>query len=114
LPVQIHNEIYRIGREALLNAFRHSGAKSVEFELEYADSDLRMRVRDNGCGIDPQVLAAGREGHWVLAGMQERATKIGALLKISSSATAGTEVQLSIPIGIAFQLSPADRLAKTG
>jgi len=109
-PLQpaIRHEIYRIGREALVNAFCHSRAKRVEFELEYAESDLRMRVRDNGCGIDPKVLHAGREGHWGLAGMRERATKIGGLLKISSSATAGTEVQLSIPSGVAFQLASTD------
>jgi signal transduction histidine kinase len=104
-PLQgsIKHELYRIGREALVNAFRHSGAKRVDFELEYADSDLRMRIRDNGCGIDPQVLEAGREGHWGLAGMRERAMKIGGRLKIASSATAGTEVQLSIPGALAFQ-----------
>jgi len=109
-PLQpaIRQEIYRIGKEALVNAFCHSRAKRVEFELEYADSELRMRVCDNGCGIDPKVLHAGREGHWGLAGMRERATKIGGLLKISSSATAGTEVQLSIPRGVAFQLASTD------
>jgi PAS domain S-box-containing protein len=111
LRAPIRHEIYRIGREALVNAFCHSQAKRVEFELEYADNDLRMRVRDNGRGIDPAVLHAGREGHWGLAGMQERATRIGGLLKISSSASDGTEVQLSIPSAIAFQLSPADRIA---
>ena len=104
----IKDEVYRIGREALVNAFRHSGAKRVDFELEYADSDLRLRIRDNGCGIDPELLEAGREGHWGLAGMRERATRIGGLLKISSGANAGTEVQLSIPSALAFQPSPAD------
>ena len=104
----IKDEVYRIGREALVNAFRHSGAKRVDFELEYADSDLRMRVRDNGCGINPEVVEAGREGHWGLAGMRERATRIGGLLKISSSANSGTEVQLSIPSALAFQPLPAD------
>jgi PAS domain S-box-containing protein len=104
-PLQpaIRHEIYRIGKEALLNAFCHSLAKRVEFELEYSGSELHMRVRDNGCGIDPQVLHSGREGHWGLVGMRERAAKIGGVLKISSSATAGTEVQLSIPRGLAFQ-----------
>ena len=117
LRPSVRHEIYRIGREALVNSFCHSRAKRVEFELEYADSDLRMRVRDNGCGIDAQVLGAGRDGHWGLAGMRERATRIGGELKISSSPTTGTEIQLSIPGNIAFQLSPAEpglRLAKSG
>jgi PAS domain S-box-containing protein len=107
LPLSIQQEVYRIGKEALINAFRHSRAKRVQCELEFADSDLCMRVRDNGCGIDAQVLRSGLEGHWGLAGMRERAAKIGGQLKISSSATTGTEVQLSIPSGIAFQRSPA-------
>jgi PAS domain S-box-containing protein len=93
----IQDEIYRIGREALINAFSHARAQRIELEIEYADSDLRMRIRDNGRGIDPEVLDAGREGHWGLAGMRERANRIGALLKISSGASAGTELELSIP-----------------
>jgi PAS domain S-box-containing protein len=93
----MRREVYRIGREALLNAFRHSRAKCVELELEYADTELRMRVRDDGCGIDPQMLRSGREGHWGLGGMRERAARIGGRLEICSSATAGTEVLLSIP-----------------
>jgi FixJ family two-component response regulator len=101
----IQEEIYRIGREALLNAFRHSGAKRVELELEYSSSELRMRIRDNGGGIEPQMLEKGRDGHWGLAGMRERATRIGGLLKILSSATAGTEIQLSIPTTIALERS---------
>jgi signal transduction histidine kinase len=96
LPSQIQNEIYRIGREALVNAFRHSAAKRVELELEYSDSELRMRIRDNGRGIDPQMLEKGRLEHWGLAGMRERATRIGGLLKISSGET-GTEIELAFP-----------------
>jgi signal transduction histidine kinase len=107
LPPQLQHEIYRIGREALVNAFCHSGATRVELELEYADSELRVRIRDNGYGIDPQLLEKGREGHWGLAGMRERAKTIGGRLKILSSATVGTEVQLSIPSGIALKLEPA-------
>jgi FixJ family two-component response regulator len=107
----IQQEIYRIGREALLNAFCHSGAKRVEVELEYADQNLQMRVRDNGTGIDPQVLRNGREGHWGLAGMQERAARIGGLLKISTSPSNGTEVRLTIPSGIAFQFSATENSA---
>jgi FixJ family two-component response regulator len=107
----IQQEIYRIGREALLNAFCHSGAKRVEVELEFADQSLQMRVRDNGTGIDPQVLRNGREGHWGLAGMHERAARIGGLLKISTSPSNGTEVRLTIPSGIAFQFSATENSA---
>ena len=96
LPTEVQTEIYRIGREALANAFSHSGAKRVELEVEYGDSVLHIRIRDNGHGIDPEMLERGRDGHWGLAGMRERATRIGGLLKISSSATAGTVVELSV------------------
>ncbi|HWZ33496.1 MAG TPA: sensor histidine kinase [Bryobacteraceae bacterium] len=102
---EIQHEIYRIGKEALVNAFCHSGAKRIELELEYSDRELYVRIRDNGCGIDPQILENGRDGHWGLAGMRERATRIGGVLKILSSATTGTEVQLSIPTRLASELS---------
>jgi len=70
-----------------------------------------MRVRDDGRGIAPRMLDAGREGHWGLAGMSERATKIGGLFKISSSATDGTEAQLSVASEVAFQRSSPDHSA---
>lgn len=107
LQPRIHQEIYRIGREALVNAFRHSGAGRIDFELEFTDSELHMWIRDNGRGIDPQVLRLGREGHWGLAGMRERATRIGGLLTITSDSTAGTEIQLCVP-GDAFQVQTTD------
>jgi len=103
LKTPIRQEIYRIGREALLNAFRHSRARKVELELVYSDRVLHMRVRDDGCGIDPEVLRVGRDGHWGLAGMRERASKIGAEIEISTEAQGGTNVQLSVPAGVAFQ-----------
>ena len=102
----IREEVYRIGREALVNALRHSHASSVELELEYAREHLRLLVRDNGTGIDPQVVHAGRAGHWGLSGMRERAERIGAKLRVLSGASAGTEIELSLPGQIAFE-SPA-------
>jgi signal transduction histidine kinase len=99
----LRDEVYRIGREALLNAFRHSGAKSIDMEIKYTSSQLGILVRDNGRGIDPKILAAGRDGHWGLSGMREKADRIGARFQVWSSAAAGTEVELSVPSAVAFQ-----------
>jgi signal transduction histidine kinase len=102
----VRDEVYRIGREALVNAFSHSKARKIEAELEYGSRELRVLIRDNGRGIDPEVLQRGRDGHWGLPGMRERAERIGARLSLWSSATAGTEVELSIPSDLAFQSEP--------
>ena len=99
----IRDEVYDIGRELLVNAFRHSRASCIEVELEYAPKRFRMVVRDDGCGIDPQVLRAKREGHSGLSGMRKRAERVGARLRVWSRAAAGTEVALSIPNSIAFE-----------
>lgn len=99
----IRDEVYRIGREALVNAFLHARPNTVEVEVEYASRYLRIMVRDDGCGIDPQVLEAGRRGHWGLPGMRERSEGIGATLKLRSRIGAGTEVELTVPSAIAFE-----------
>jgi ligand-binding sensor domain-containing protein/signal transduction histidine kinase len=99
----IRETVYRIGREAVINAFRHAHAGKIEVELRYAASHLRLLVRDNGVGIDQQVVRAGRDGHWGLSGMRERADEIGARLRVLSSPAAGTEVELSVPSRIAFE-----------
>ena len=108
----LRDDIYRIGREALVNAFRHSHASIIELELEYAPNCLRVLVRDNRCGIDPQVVQMGREGHWGLLGMRERAERIGAQLHVWSIATRGTEVELSVPSHLAFEGRPATGLLR--
>ena len=99
----LRDDVYRIGREALINAFRHARAKSIEIEINYSFSQLRIVVRDDGCGIDPQLLGKGRDGHWGLSGMRERADRIGSRLHLSSSPLAGTEVELRVPSHVAFQ-----------
>jgi signal transduction histidine kinase len=100
----VQEQIYLIAREALVNAWRHSEATSIEAEVEYLPRRLRVAVRDNGRGIDPEVVRSGRrDGHWGMAGMRERAENIGARLKLRSRAAAGTEVELSVPNHTAFQ-----------
>jgi len=107
----IRHEVYHIGRELLVNAFRHSRASRIEVELEYALRRFRMVVRDDGCGIDPKVLHAGRQGHWGLPGMRERAERVGASLRVWSRAAAGTEVALSVPNSLAFESRMVEKLA---
>ena len=99
----IADEIYHICREALINAFRHSKAGKIEIEMEYAAREFRIVVRDDGIGIDQQIIKRGREKHWGLSGMKERAEKIGAKLKILSRAGAGAEIELSVPNNVAFE-----------
>lgn len=101
----LRDDLYRIAREALRNAFQHSRASKIEAEITYSERLLRMRIRDNGAGIDPQVLAKGRDGHWGLQGMRERAQQIGGQLEIWSQQGAGTEVDLSIPGSVAYSVA---------
>ena len=104
----LQDEIYGIARESLRNAFRHAEARSIETEITYSDSLLRLRFRDDGKGIDPHVLErGGRSRHWGLPGMRERAKQIGAQLEVWSELGAGTEVELSIPGLIAYEESSA-------
>lgn len=93
----IQEQLYLIGREALINAFRHSEATSIEAEVDYRPRWLHILVRDNGRGIDPKTVRSGRHAHWGLVGMRERAAGIGAEFRIWSRLGAGTEVELWIP-----------------
>jgi signal transduction histidine kinase len=103
LRAGLRDEVYRIGREAIVNAFRHSRARDIETEVEFRPAGLRIAVRDNGCGIDPHELQWGRSGHWGLQGMRERAERIGARLRLWSRVTLGTEVELCVPGRVAFE-----------
>jgi signal transduction histidine kinase len=106
----IRHEAYRIGREALLNALRHSAASRVEVELEYAARRLRISIRDNGKGITPELFHSGRGDYRGLSRMKDRAEQIGAKLKVLSRVAAGTEIELSIPGHVAFVSQTSSRL----
>jgi signal transduction histidine kinase len=70
----ILEESFSIGREALINAFTHSGGRHVEVEITYDARQFRLRVRDDGRGIDSKILEeGGRPDHWGMQGMWERA-----------------------------------------
>jgi signal transduction histidine kinase/ligand-binding sensor domain-containing protein len=97
----VRDEVYRIGYEAIRNACTHSGGTRLEVDLSYA-RDLVLRVRDNGKGIHPDIAAGGKDGHFGLKGMQERAVRVGGNLTLSSSAYSGTEVELVVPGNVVF------------
>ncbi|HEY0332561.1 MAG TPA: two-component regulator propeller domain-containing protein [Stenotrophomonas sp.] len=91
----VSEELYMLGREAVLNALHHARADTVEIELGFGLRGLRLRIRDDGVGIDEPTPS--RPGHWGLDGMYERAERIGASLEILSRPGAGTEVDLRVP-----------------
>jgi len=104
----LRDEVYRIAAEALRNAFRHAEARRIESEILYEERQLRLRVRDDGKGLDPALLRGeGRPGHWGLRGMRERATLIGARLDVWSNVHSGTEIELTIPASRAYATSGA-------
>jgi signal transduction histidine kinase len=94
----LRDEVYRITAEALRNACRHSYARQIEVEIRYDEQDFRLRIRDDGKGIDPDVRENDHApGHWGLRGMRERAKLVGGSLEIWSELDSGTEVELRIP-----------------
>jgi signal transduction histidine kinase/ligand-binding sensor domain-containing protein len=106
----LQDELYRIGRELLRNAFRHACAKRVEADVRYSPKELRLLIRDDGTGVDPKVLDMGaRPGHWGLPGVRERAKLIGAELDLWSEARAGTEIRITVPASRAYLRSRSVR-----
>jgi signal transduction histidine kinase len=107
LSSAVSNEICRIALELMRNAYQHAQAKRIEAEIRYGEDTLRLRIRDDGTGIEPKVLKeGGRTGHWGLRGLRERAERIGAHLDLWSEPGNGTEVQLLVSSSIAYQNPP--------
>jgi len=109
LHPMVRDEVYSIGREAVVNAFRHSAAMEIMVEIRYSRDCLCISIRDDGCGIDPQILNSGRAGHWGLLGMRERAERIDAQFSVQSRIARGTEIKLSVPGRTAFSRRPEPR-----
>jgi len=99
----VREEIASIGFEAIWNAVRHARANNVEARLTYGRNLLLLHVSDDGIGIDAVALeGGGRVGHYGLIGMQERARRIQAKLKISGTKGSGTTVELAVPGAVAY------------
>jgi signal transduction histidine kinase len=110
LKADVFDEVYRIGRDAYINAVAHARATRIEITVEYGQTLFRLLVRDNGKGIEASTLENGREGHWGLAGMKERAKAMGSVLAIHTRATKGTAVELRVPAAVAYPRSNSRRI----
>jgi signal transduction histidine kinase len=113
-PRELHplvlEEVFAIGREALINALSHSAGQHVEVEITYDARQFRLRVRDDGRGIDSAILEnGGRDNHWGLHSMRERAREIGGQLELWSRPGNGTEVELTLPAGTTYQAEPRSK-----
>jgi signal transduction histidine kinase len=98
----VRDEVYRIGYEAIRNAYAHSGGTHLKVQLHYA-GDLTLRIADDGSGAGASEFSGHKEGHFGLKGMRERASRIGARLTVTGNEGGGTEVYLVVPGGIAFK-----------
>jgi signal transduction histidine kinase len=106
----LRDEVYRVAEEALRNAFQHADARRIEVEIRYDERQFRLRVRDDGKGMDPKLLVDnGRAGHFGLRGMRERAERAGGTLTVWSELESGTEVELRIPAAQAYTRFPTPR-----
>jgi signal transduction histidine kinase len=114
LSPMVRDEAYRIAAEALRNAIRYAGARQIEVEIRYDETQFQQRIRDDGKGIDPDVLEHGHiPGHWGLHGMRERAKLLGGNLELWSKINSGTEVELTVPAANAYP-KPASRWSVLG
>lgn len=96
-PEAIEKEILRVATEAISNAERHSGATEIRVELAYGAENLRLQIRDNGCGFD-YASARGMADHYGLRGLEERAALLQAHLTVESVAGQGSTVTLIVPL----------------
>jgi len=112
----VRDEVHHIASEAVRNACRHAQASRIEAVIEYGDRHFRLRVSDNGKGIDSKILAeGGRSGHQGLPGMRERAKLAGGTLTLRSTPESGTEIELTIPASLAYMKSRrGSRLTRSG
>jgi len=99
----VRDEAYRIAQEAFRNAVQHASASAIEAELTFGDKIFTLRIRDDGAGFEPERLQhSERGGHWGVRGMRERAAAINGKLEVWSEKGAGTEIELTVPAGVAY------------
>jgi ligand-binding sensor domain-containing protein/signal transduction histidine kinase len=102
------SDMLQIGRQAIANALQHAGARRIHVLLTYDEQEFRVRVEDNGRGMNEADLKPRRPGHYGVAGMHERAARLGATISLQSRIGEGTEVNLCVPASVIYQGSSSD------
>jgi signal transduction histidine kinase len=98
LPSEIERSLLRIAHEAVTNAVRHAAAKNVVVDLHFDTDRVHLRVKDDGCGFDPESAREKTAGkNFGLVGISERARAMGGQLTLESRPGAGTEVECHLP-----------------
>jgi signal transduction histidine kinase len=97
------NDVLQVGRQAIANALQHSHAREIHVLLSYGQQYLQLRIQDDGCGVTEETLNARRSGHYGIAGMRERAERLGGRMSIRSLVGEGTELNLSVPVYLVYQ-----------
>jgi signal transduction histidine kinase len=98
LPGEMAGDLFRIAQEAVVNAGRHADAQAVSISLRTVDSNIELRVTDNGRGFqEADPLGASEPGHLGLASIRERAELMEGRLEIETS-DLGTKVLVLAPM----------------
>lgn len=99
----VHEEMQRIGEEAIRNAYSHSSGSIIEVRITFNPRRFSLCIRDDGSGLPAEILTAGAvPGHFGLPGMRERAERIGASFTLDSRSGSGTEIKLTLPARSAY------------
>jgi len=93
LQPSISLSLYRIAQETMHNIITHSRAKNVQVELGADDTQISLRIIDDGVGFDPGHEEAGLG----LESMRHRVRAVGGFIDISSSPNSGTRIEVQVP-----------------
>lgn len=96
IPVDVEYNLLRIVQEAITNAVRHSGARTIEVAMDCTPQNVRLMVQDDGVGFVVLGRDQSAPGHYGLIGMRERASQINAILQLDSQPGLGTTVRLDL------------------
>ncbi|XID95857.1 sensor histidine kinase [Paenibacillaceae bacterium WGS1546] len=91
----VENHLFRIVQEALSNTLRHAKATRMDIVLQRRGDSVRLGIKDNGIGFDPQVK---KQASYGMTNMEERVNELGGSLNIASAPGKGTRIEIRVPL----------------